>query len=79
MSDHTQIKIVPRHDGGHTPDYLTPKEAAQILRTTPGTLEVWRRTGSQDLNFYRRGRNILYDRAELDAFMRRLKVQRSSN
>jgi excisionase family DNA binding protein len=64
-------------DGQHF--YLTPKEAAEVLRVSVGTLEVWRRTGAQDLRFYRRGRNILYDLQDLHQFMDRLKVDASAN
>ncbi len=65
---------------GHTtrlninPEYLTPKETAEILRVSVGTLEVWRRTGAQDLPFYRVGRNIYYERSDVFAFMRTKKI-----
>jgi len=61
------------------PEFLTPKEAAEILRISVGTLEVWRRTGAQNLRFYRRGRNILYGRQDLYEFMSRLKVGGDAN
>jgi excisionase family DNA binding protein len=63
----------------YSPEFLTPKEAAEILRISVGTLEVWRRTGAQNLRFYRRGRNILYDRQGLYEFMSRLKVGGDAN
>jgi hypothetical protein len=49
-------------------DFLSPAETAEILRVTAGTLEVWRRTGSQDLVYSRVGRNIYYERKDIYAF-----------
>jgi len=60
-------------------DFLTPTEAAEILRVTAGTLEVWRRTGSQDLIWSKVGRNIFYERKDIYAFMRSKKVGGEAN
>jgi predicted site-specific integrase-resolvase len=78
-SQPNRLHLVSPEPNSPEPDYLTPKEAAEILRTTPGTLEVWRRTGAQDLRFFRRGRNIFYERKDLHQFMRKMKVERSTN
>ena len=45
-------------------DLLTPREAAELLRTTPGQLSQYRfhRTGP---DFFQRGRKILYRRCDL--------------
>ena len=60
-------------------DFQTTTEAAEILRVTAGTLEVWRRTGSQDLIWSKVGRNIFYERKDIYAFMRSKKVGGEAN
>ena len=47
---------------------MTAEEAAQFLRTTEGTLAVWRCKGTYALPFVRRGRKVFYRRADLAAF-----------
>ena len=39
---------------------MTAEEAAQFLRTTEGTLAVWRCKGTYALPFVRRGRKVFY-------------------
>ncbi len=74
MTDRHSIIPLQSSTRARDPVFLTPKEAAGILRVSVGTLEVWRRTGAQDLDFYRRGRNIFYDRMDLYNFMRKRKI-----
>jgi len=77
---HRKPNVIPLNTAAtDKPDYLTAKEAAEILRVSPGTLEVWRRTGAQDLRFYRRGRSIFYDRKVLYDFMSGLMVEGNTN
>ncbi len=47
---------------------MTAEEAAQFLRTTEGTLAVWRCKGTYALPFVRRGRKVFYRRADLATF-----------
>jgi len=76
----SDLKLVTNHhDRNALPEFLTPKEAAEVLRVSVGTLEVWRRTGCQDLPFCRVGRNIYYERYDVFAFMRRRKVGGEAN
>jgi excisionase family DNA binding protein len=49
-------------------DYMTPKEAADYVRSSPSTLAKRRITG-QLPNFSRIGKAIRYRRADLDAWM----------
>jgi len=63
-----------RYNTDEEPDYLTPQEAAEILRVTAGTLEVWRRTGAQDIPHSKIGKNVFYERKDIYAFMRSKKV-----
>ena len=51
-----------------SPDYMTPKEAADYVRSSPSTLAKRRITG-QLPNFSRIGKAIRYRRADLDAWM----------
>lgn len=46
---------------------LLPKEAAERLRTTVGTLAVWRVKGCGP-RYIKFGRKVLYPVAELEAF-----------
>jgi excisionase family DNA binding protein len=48
--------------------YMTPKEAAAYLRSSPSTLAKRRLTG-QLPNFSRIGKAIRYRKADLDAWM----------
>jgi len=51
------------------PALLTPREAAEMLRTTPGTLNVWRCTGRVALPYIKRGRSVLYRRDDVLRFL----------
>jgi len=53
------------------PALLTPAEAADLLRTTPGTLNVWRCTGRVTLPYIQRGRSVLYRRADIEKYLDR--------
>jgi excisionase family DNA binding protein len=48
---------------------VTEAEAAVYLGVKPQTLAVWRSTQRYALPFYRVGRAIRYDTADLDAFL----------
>ncbi|MGB8801178.1 MAG: helix-turn-helix domain-containing protein [Candidatus Acidiferrales bacterium] len=48
---------------------LTPREAAEILRVTTGTLAVWRCTKRYPLTFFKIGRHIRYKKSDLDKFI----------
>jgi len=61
------------------PDFLSPKEAAPILRVSVGTLEFWRRTGAQNVPYAKVGRNIYYERRDLYAFIRSQKIGGEAN
>lgn len=47
---------------------LDTKEAAAFLRLKPGTLEVYRSTGAGPA-FRKIGRRVVYERAELEAWV----------
>ena len=47
------------------PDLLTPVETADLLRTTPATLSVWRCTRRIPLPWIKRGRSVLYRREDV--------------
>ena len=49
---------------------LTPKEAAERLRTTTGTLSNWRVRGDGP-RFIKLGRKVLYPLLEIEAFEKR--------
>ena len=49
---------------------LTPKEAAERLRTTIGTLSNWRVRGDGP-RFIKLGRKVLYPLTEIEAFEKR--------
>lgn len=56
---------------------LTPKEAADRLRTSAGTLSNWRGRG-EGPRFIKLGRKVLYPLAEIEAFEQsRLRVSRA--
>jgi excisionase family DNA binding protein len=48
---------------------LTPKEAADLLRVTVGTLSVWRCTSRYPLKFVKVGRVVRYREADIIAFL----------
>ena len=47
---------------------MTTDEAAEVCRTTPGTLEQWRHRG-EGPQFVKLGRAVRYRRADLDAWI----------
>jgi excisionase family DNA binding protein len=55
------------------PRYLTAVEAAEYLRIS--TRHLRRATASGHIPVSRLGRKLLYDRAELDEYVRRSRVQ----
>jgi hypothetical protein len=50
-------------------DLLSPQEAAAKLRTTCGTLAVWRCTRRKPLRFVRVGRKIFYKAEDIQLFI----------
>jgi excisionase family DNA binding protein len=50
-------------------ELLTPKEAADFLRTTTSTLSVWRSTNRQRLSFVKIGGLVRYRRSVLEKFI----------
>lgn len=48
---------------------LQPKQAAEYLGVSPGTLEVWRSTKRYPLPFIKVGRLVKYRQSDLDAFL----------
>lgn len=49
---------------------MTPKEAADYIRSTPGTLQVWRTTGRYPLPYVKIGGCVRYRREDLETFLR---------
>lgn len=52
---------------------LTPREAAEILRIAPRTLETWRRRGDGP-SFVRIPSGVRYQRADLEAYLAESRV-----
>jgi Helix-turn-helix domain len=52
-----------------TLDLLTPRQAGQLLRKSPGTLAIWRCTKRYPLAFVRLGNRIYYRRTDLEEFI----------
>jgi hypothetical protein len=50
-------------------ELLTPREAAKALRTTTGTLAVWRCTRRKPLRFVRLSRKIFYRAEDIQLFI----------
>lgn len=48
---------------------LDPVQTAQVLVTTPATLEVWRSTGRHALKYVKVGRRVRYRVADLRAWL----------
>lgn len=48
--------------------YLTPRELAELVRTSPRTVEGWRHRGTGPA-FIRAAGRVLYDRADVDAWL----------
>jgi hypothetical protein len=60
-----------------TPTLVDTNAAADILRTKPATLVLWRCTRRYDLPFVKIGRLVLYDVRDLAEFVERRKVRRT--
>ena len=52
-----------------TSDLLNEVQAAVILDTSVGTLQVWRSTGRYKIPFIKIGRNVRYKRADIEAWI----------
>lgn len=50
-------------------EWLRYREAASLLSVTPGTLTVWVCNGRYALPYYKIGRNVLFKRSELLAWL----------
>jgi Helix-turn-helix domain len=48
---------------------LTPREAAKVLKTTYGSLAVWRCARRKPLRFVRLGRKIFYRAQDIEQFI----------
>jgi len=53
------------------PRPLTPKQAAEELGLSEATLATWRCRKLRDLVFYRIGRRVFYELADVQAFKAR--------
>ena len=56
------------HDTARAHQLLTINEAAELLRTPVATLRYWRHLGTGPRSF-RLTRRVLYDRADVDAWI----------
>lgn len=50
------------------PQYLTTAEVASVLRNSPETVRWWRHAGAGPA-WFKVGRRVLYDRADVEAFI----------
>ena len=48
---------------------LTPKQTAESLGVTIGTLAVWRCTGRYPLPFVKIGRRVMYKLSDIDTYI----------
>lgn len=48
---------------------LSPAETAEYLKTTVGTLAVWRTTGNPAIPFIKIGRKVLYKKKDVDKWL----------
>jgi len=55
--------------------YLTAKEVAELLRTTPGYLANLRMRGEGPPVIHAFSRKVLYDKRDIDAWLERHKVK----
>lgn len=53
---------------------LTPKETADILGVSEGTLAVWRCTGRNNIDFVKIGRKVMYHPEDIKSFIERKTV-----
>lgn len=52
-----------------TTNLLTPNQTAELIHVEPETLAVWRSLGRYNLKFIKIGRKVLYDEADVHAFI----------
>jgi hypothetical protein len=57
------------------PQLLNPREAADFLHLTEGTLEVWRSTKRYALAYHKIGGRVYYDIDDLIEWLRSRKVR----
>ncbi len=57
--------------------YLTTEEVAEELRTTPPTVRYWRHKDTGPKSF-RVGKRVLYDRADVDAWIAQARAKETS-
>lgn len=50
---------------------ITAEQTAHILGISPGSLTVWRSTGRYDLPFVKVGSKVMYNPADVQAFIER--------
>lgn len=72
-AQHAEIVSAIAAQLGYSPDHppmsVTPAEAAQVLGSTTGTLEVWRSTGRYRIPFIKVGSRVRYPLAGLAEFI----------
>jgi Helix-turn-helix domain len=56
-------------------DGLLTEKAAPVIGMAPATMETKRSRGTLGIPHYKIGRRIFYARADLDAFLRRSRVE----
>lgn len=49
---------------------LSEKQAAELLGTTPGTLQVWRCTRRQQIPFVKVGRSVRYRPEDIERYIK---------
>jgi excisionase family DNA binding protein len=59
-------------------DLISPRDAANVLKVTEGTLAVWRCNRRYDLPFVRVGRSVKYQRADIERFVEQRTVGSNS-
>ena len=64
-----ELRVLLEHNTIPARGYLTLPEAARYLGTSPGTLREWIRM--KRLPVYKPGKDLLFKRPELDAWMER--------
>ncbi|GIJ25479.1 hypothetical protein Vqi01_06410 [Micromonospora qiuiae] len=57
------------------PEYMTTEEVAELFRTSPETVRYWRHVGKGPKSFKAGGRRVLYDRAEVLAYVAECKAE----
>ena len=51
------------------PDYMTPRQASQLLQVPESTLSVWRSTSRVIVPYFKLGGHVRYRRADLERFI----------